>query len=285
MTPARRFDAMRALLLACALGALAPGPVSGATASGATDDTPVTLTQRLGAALPLDSRWLDSDGRSVALADLFADGKPVLLVLGYYTCPQLCGLLMHGVLEAVEAGGPGAHAARIVAVSIDPGDTPATARARLATDLAYASFLRQATQARGPLAEIHLLTGDAAAIDRVVAAAGYRIRLASDPAGNARVDHPAALVVATPHGRISRYLMGVRFDPLELSAAIADARDERTGAVTDRIALLCAHLDLALGHSGAVLDATRAVTALIVIALAAWCWRHRDGVGPRGSER
>jgi protein SCO1/2 len=281
-----RLDVLRALVLVGALAAFSAAPACAAGAARANDDAPVALTQRLGADLPLDSRWRDADGRSVALGDYFADGKPVLLVLGYYTCPQLCGLLMHGVLEAVQAAGPSARSARIVAVSIDPGDTPATARARLATDLAYASFLRRATQARGPLPELHLLTGDAAAIDRVVADAGYRIRLASDPSSDARVDHPAALVVATPHGRISRYLMGVRFDPLELGDALADARDERTGALSDRIALLCAHLDLALGrHSRAVLDATRGVTVLIVLALAAWCWRRRGGAAPRRTVR
>jgi len=275
-----RFEALRSFALAFALAAVAPARA----ANVATDAAPVALTQRVGAALPLDSRWVEADGRSVALADLFADGKPVLLVLGYYTCPQLCGLLMHGVLESVQAAGLRARDTRIVAVSIDPGDTPATARARRATDLAYAAFLRGATQTHGPLPELHLLTSDAAAIDRVVAAAGYRIR--AETAGDARVDHPAALVVATPGGRISRYLMGVRFDPGELGDAIADARDERTGTLSDRIALLCAHLDRTVGrHSDAVLEATRAVALLVALALAAWCWRRRAASGAQGSAR
>ena len=286
MSAARRTNPLRSLVLACALAAFAHAPASATDVARANGDAPVALTQNIGAALPLDSRWLDADGRNVALADFFTDGRPVLLVLGYYTCPQLCGILMHGVLEAVHAAGTSARDARIVAVSIDPGDTPATARARRTTDLAYAAFLRGASDSRAPLPELHLLTGNAAAIDRVLAAAGYRIRAAADPSGGARVDHPAALVVATPRGRISRYLMGVRFAPADVESALADARDERTGTLTDRIALLCAHLDLALGrHSRAVLDATRAVTALVVVALAAWCWRRRDGTPPRRSGR
>jgi protein SCO1 len=282
MTASRVAAAVRSLAIVCVLASMAC-----ASAQPRTVDDAVSLTQRVGAELPLDSRWVEADGRRVALGELFADGKPVLLVLGYYTCPQLCGLLMHGVLEAVHTAGSRAADVRIVAISIDPDDTPATASARRDTDLAYAEFLSQAIDAVRPLPELHLLTGDPIGIGRVNAAAGYRVRRSADPARDtgARYAHPAALVIATPRGRISRYLMGVRFDAAELGAAIADARDEGTGALTDRIALLCAHLDLALGrHSAAVLQATRAVAVLIALVLAAWCWRRR-GDATRGNVR
>ena len=280
MISGHRLDAARSLLLACALVAFASAAASATDVAAANGEPAVALTQRVGAALPLESRWRDADGRGVVLADFFSDGKPVLVVLGYYTCPQLCGMLMHGVLEAVHSAGPRARDARIVAISIDPGDTTATARARRDSDLAYAAFLRDGAAPRAELPELHLLTGDATAIDAVVAAAGYRIRPAADRSGGARVDHPAALVVATPRGRVSRYLMGVRFDPGELGDAIADARDGRSGGVSDRIALLCAHLDLALGrHSRVVLDVARAVAILVALALAAWCWRRRGDAG------
>ncbi len=289
MTVARRLEVLRSLALACALALVCAFPLARARATPveqANGRAAVSLTQNVGGALPLDSRWLDADGRSVALADFFVDSRPVLLVPGYYTCPQLCGLLMHGVLEAVHAAGASARDARIVAVSIDPADTPATARARRDTDLAYAAFLRGAAEPHAPLPELHLLSGDAAAIDRVLAAAGYRIRAGDDLPDAARFEHPAALIVATPRGRISRYLMGVRFAPGELDDALADARAERSGALSDRIALLCAHLDLALDrHSRAVLDATRFVSLTIVVALAAWCWRRRDGDSARRSAR
>ena len=275
--PSRPAAPARTLALLAVLGSLACTPAP----TRANEDA-VALTQRVGAVLPLDTRWVEADGRRLALGELFGDGKPVLLVLGYYTCPQLCGLLMHGVLEAVHAAGPRVRAARIVAVSIDPQDTPATATARRSADLAYASFLRKGADAADPLPDLHLLTGDAAAIDRIVTAAGYRVHRNGDSVrdGGARYDHPAALVVATPHGRLSRYLMGVRFEPAELGAALADARDERTGALTDRIALFCAHLDVALGrHSAAVLQATRAIALLVALALAGWCWQRRRQPG------
>src|SRR4051812_12998683 len=45
--------------------------------------------QRLGAQLSMTLPFRDADGHSVTLAEL-ADGKPTLLALGYYRCPNLC---------------------------------------------------------------------------------------------------------------------------------------------------------------------------------------------------
>ncbi len=52
--------------------------------------------------------------------------------------------------------------------------------------------------------------------------------------------------------------MGVRFDPIELRLALVEADRGRIGALTERLALLCAHLDPRLGrHSAAVLAAVQ----------------------------
>ncbi|HJV59860.1 MAG TPA: SCO family protein [Albitalea sp.] len=245
------------------------------------------LTQRLDASLPLALRLVDAQGRAVRLHDYFDAGRPVLLVLGYYRCPQLCGLLMHGVLQALHDAHVPRSAVRIVGVSIDPGDTPATARARRDLDLAYADFLQGARPPDAAL-DLHLLTGAPADTARLAQAVGWRYEARADDAirdGGAptRFAHPAAVVVITPQGRVSRYLMGVRFDPAELRDALVEASQGRIGTVGDRIALLCAHIDERFGrHSAAVMAATRIVGVLLVVALGAWCWRRRAG-GPPGA--
>jgi protein SCO1 len=231
------------------------------------------ITQRLGEQLPLSLPLTDANGRATTLGEQLAAG-PALLVPGYYRCPELCGLVMHGVLQAVHDG---PLRARIVRLSIDPHDTPATARAARGRDLAFASYLG------GPAPDLHLLVGTSAAIGTLATSLGYRYQHVTDadePA--ARIAHPAAVVVVTPQGRVSRYFMGVNFEPAELRAALDEAARGGVGTLTDRLALLCAHFDPHVGrHSQAVMDIARVVGLLTVAGLAGWCWRRRGpGAAP-----
>jgi protein SCO1 len=241
------------------------------------------IEQRPGAALPLHMELLDEAGRRVRLGNYFGAGRPVLLVLGYYRCPQLCGLLMQGLLEALQGSGVPRRDWRIVGVSIDPQDTPATAHARRERDVAYADFLL-GTQGAGAPLDLHLLTASARDAQALATQAGYVSHAIEDDGAReagARFAHPAAVIIATPGGTVSRYLMGIRFDAAELKVALADAAGDRIGGVTSRVALLCAHFDPQVGrHSAAVMTGARIGGITLAAALAGWCWRRR-GTGAR----
>jgi protein SCO1/2 len=294
MTRARFIPfAVACALVAAHASAPAQDLAAGPALAPAPAPAPISLTQHLQARLPLAAGFTDSDGHPVRLADEFAPGRggtarPVILVLGYYRCPQLCGLLMQGLLEAAHATGLPASAYRIVFASIDPGDTPADAAVRRRVDLAYARFLdggAAASPARAP--SLALLAGSPASIAALTRSVGYVYRpvpaSGDPPADAARFAHPAGIVVVTPDGRISRYLMGVRFDPDELRRALVDASDGRIGSVTDRLALMCAHLDPRLGTwSTTVIAGMRAagIATMLLLGLFVWrrCARVRSGV-------
>jgi protein SCO1/2 len=236
-----------------------------------------SIEQKVGSQLPLDLAVTDASGVSGRLQDYFGTGVPVLLVAGYYRCPQLCGLLMQGLLDALHRSGLPRSRWRIVRFSIDPAETPADARARREFDLAYADFLLGADVPDHSL-DLHLLTLAPAGIDRLADALGYRFE-ATDMQDNssARFAHPATVAVLTPQGRISRYFNGVQFDSADLRLAIADAAGDRLGGVTSRLALLCAHFDPRVGHhSGSVMDALRALCVALAVGLGAWCWKRRE---------
>ncbi len=242
----------------------------------------VQLTQRLDAQLPLALRLADSEGRSLQLADVFGRDRPVVVLLGYYQCPQLCGLVMHGLLEALEQSGLARSDYSILRMSIDPDDTPHSAHVRRDADLAYAAFLRDGRTA-APL-DLRVLTGDAAAIAQFAQAAGVRFVASHDPdaPADARFAHPATVIVATPQGRIAQYLMGVQFDAAEVRLALVAAAGGRIGTLSDRIALLCAHLDPKFGlHTNAVLWTLRALGVALVVLLAALWWRQRTTTTPQ----
>jgi protein SCO1/2 len=270
-----------------ALSALFALPAVAWPADTVTSVPPQTeISQRLDAAVPLDLPFTDASGRAVRLGSYFGDGRPVILVLGYHRCPNLCGLAMHGLLEALDAGGLPPRDYRIVAVSIDPEETPADALARRRIDADYASFLRIGRTPGDPL-DLQLLVGPETSIATLSERVGFAYerdraspaaaRGSADAAAAAsRYAHAAGFVGVTPQGRTSRYLLGVRFDPRELRLALVDAAAGTIGSVSDRLLLFCAHFAPTNGrHDAAVMNLLRIVAVLLVLGLGGWAWRHR----------
>src|SRR5205085_4426844 len=60
----------------------------------------VGIDQRLDAPVPLDTRFVDESGRSVALREYFGR-RPVILALVYYRCTMLCSYILNGVVTGL----------------------------------------------------------------------------------------------------------------------------------------------------------------------------------------
>ena len=58
-----------------------PGPTAGAKIIGKPD-----------AQVPLDLKFTDESGQAVNLGDYFQPNRPVLLIMVYFGCTQLCSL-------------------------------------------------------------------------------------------------------------------------------------------------------------------------------------------------
>lgn len=193
--------------------------------------------QRLGEQVPMSPHFRDSDGRVVTLAEL-ADGKPILLALGYYRCPNLCDLVLHGIAHALPTMPlrPGEDY-QVVFVGIDPRETPADARHA-------AQMLARMNPAAG-VDRWHLLTGDQASIHAVAQAVGFRYF--HDPR-NDQYAHPAGLVVLTGQGKVAQYFFGVGYPPSALRLALVGASHGKLGGLIDRLVLLCCGYDPSTGH-------------------------------------
>src|SRR4051794_25758900 len=63
------------------------------------DTKDVGITEHLGGTVPLGLDFTDSTGRDVKLADYFKQGRPVILQLGYFNCPQLCDKVSQSIME------------------------------------------------------------------------------------------------------------------------------------------------------------------------------------------
>lgn len=219
--------------------------------------------QHVGARLPLDGAFTDERGRQVRLESLFGS-RPVVLVFGYYHCPNLCSTLMDGVLESLADVGLAPGAYQVLGVSIDPAETAELAARKKAS---YAVLIARAG------GELRLLTGRQTQIGALARAAGFEY--AYDAAARQFI-HPAGFLVATPGGRISHYFMGVRFEPRDVRLALVDASSGRIGSPVDRLLLLCSHYDPMTGrYSTAVMTLVRAACLAVLAALGGWIWRQR----------
>jgi protein SCO1/2 len=254
-------NAVVVLLLAALLGC---GPAT-AQALRLPPPPPARFDPVPGTRLPLDAVLRDDTGRQVKLAALF--DRPVVLVPGYYTCPNLCSTLFEGVLQALALSGLAAGDYRLVGLSVDPRDGAAAAATR---KRAYAELLPGGAQ------DLALLTGDGATLARLEAALGYR---AVPDAASGQLAHAAGFVVLAADGRIASAFSGVRFDPAGLRAAVkAAARDEPAPSFRQQVLLLCAHYAPTSGvHTGAALAGVRAGVLLLPLLFLFWLWRRRGG--------
>jgi protein SCO1/2 len=220
------------LLLACWLCAAetAPPPPPHLTARA-------DFQQKLGAALPMAATFTDASGKTASLQQ-WMDGRPTLLMLGYFRCPNLCDVAEQGMAHAVARSGLQAgRDLSVLFVSIDPRDTPAAA----------ASKQRMIANMQGDAdaAAWHVLVGGKASIDALAGAIGYHYFY------DARLDqyaHPAGLVIATADGRVNQYLMGVNYVPQSLRLAVVAASHHTLGSMVDQLVLLCCGYDPATGR-------------------------------------
>jgi len=253
---------MMFLLASPALAATDPSDVLG-----------IAYDQKPGAPLPSDLVLADEAGRPVRIGDLTA-GRPTLLALVYYHCPNLCGIVLGDLMNALRAGGLSpATDYRLVAVSIDPSETPADAQAAKRQHLA--DF-----PTSGAEANWHFLTGSAPALGTLEQAVGYQARF---DAPSKQYIHPAGVVVVTPDGRVARYLLGVGFQAKDVKLALAEARTGTIAAVTRAILLTCWHYDPATGrYSLAIMNLLRLAALLTVgtIGGALWLAFRREGKAP-----
>jgi protein SCO1 len=217
----------------------------------------VGIDQKLDEQVPLYTMLKDEAGRDVPLSTYFSKGKPVLLVPVYYRCPMLCTQILTGVESTLKAVtfDPGKDF-EVVAVSIDPKDTPELAAAKKQT---YLHRYARPNTANG----WHFLTGSEANVRPLMDAIGYHYKY--DPKTD-QYAHASGIMVLTPDGRVSRYFYGVEYAPRDVRLGLVEASQNKIGSPVDAVLLFCFHYDPATGKYGAIaMNLLRASAALFAL--------------------
>jgi protein SCO1/2 len=199
------------------------------------------ISQNLGNQLPLNDRFVDSSGANVSLGTYF-EHRPVVMALVYYKCKMLCPQVLSGMARTLRQVGftPGKDY-DIVVTSIDPMDTPADGAAE------KAHFLESlGTPTAG--ANVHFLTGQQASITDLASATGFNyVRV---PGADGKMDqfaHSSVIMIATPDGRMSKYLFGIDYQPRDVRLAVIQASTHHIGSVSDLILLYCCNYSPSAG--------------------------------------
>ena len=237
----------------------------------------VSFDQKLGAQLPLDLKFRDEYGNTIALGQYFHQ-KPVILSLVYYQCPMLCTQVLNGMVSAflplnLSAG----KEFEVVTVSFDPRETPEMAAAKKDT---YLKRYGRPSAYDG----WHFLTGDQASIDALTQAVGFHY--AFDPKLN-QFAHASGIMIVTPEGKLAQYYYGIEYSPRDLRLGLVEASKNKIGTLVDQVLLYCYHYDPSTGRYGAiamrVMRLGGATTVLLLAGFMLAMWR-RDAHAGKGRD-
>jgi len=203
-----------------------------------------SMENKIGAQLDTNLEFTDERGYPFQLKQLFPGERPVVLVLGYYGCPDMCGQVIHGMLDALNRVDlvPGKDY-QIVNVSIDPRETAEKAAQRKQT------FLPQLHQVGGPEGWRFLVAkqpdpktaaagaeADATSIKALADSVGFRYFWSEH---TNRFDHPGALLFLTPQGKLNRVITGSTFEPDDVRLAILETGKGEKASFWDKVKLSC----------------------------------------------
>lgn len=213
------------------------GPLEGSK-DGLKNEKPrylddIGIEERLGESVNQNLEFKNSRGETVKLGRYFGK-KPVFLMLIYYNCPTLCSLHFGALMNSFrkfdwDIG----DKFEFVAVSIDPNETPADAKAAKETYLN--DYGRPETKDGW-----HFLTGGEENIKELASQVGFKYAWDHNMQQYA---HAAAAYTLTPDGKISYYHYGLNIEPKVLRLSLVEASQNKIGNIVDRLVLFCLQYD------------------------------------------
>ena len=89
-------------------------------------------------------------------------------------------------------------------------------------------------------ASIHFLTGAQSSINDLATATGFHYVRVPGPDGVMnQFAHSSVIMIATPNGRMSKYLNGIDYQPRDVRLALIEASNDHIGTATDAVLLYC----------------------------------------------
>ncbi len=203
------------------------------------------IRDRLGQQLPLHLQFTDSSGNKVRLQDYFKPheqgGKPAILVMGYYDCPVVCGVVLQKVVDAVnELKYKLGDDYQSLYFSFDPTETAErAAEVKVSSIAAYHAGDKAKAESAW-----HFHVGDMESNRELARGLGFDYRKLD----NGEYSHPVGIYVITPEGKVARVFTGYVYPPDQLRLALLDASEGKIAKdMGDRLMMFCYMYDPSAG--------------------------------------
>lgn len=195
-----------------------------------SDPPELGIYEHLDEYLPDDILLVDENYNTVNLKQKI--DKPTVIALVYYECPGLCSPLLEGVADVItKAKIDLGTEYQVFTVSFNPNEKPKLAKDKKSN---YAKLVAGKDVENGWT----WFTGDSANITKLLDALGYKVK----KEGKEYI-HPAAIMVLSPDGKITRYLHGTYFLPFDLKMAVIEASEGKSGPTINKVLKYCFSYD------------------------------------------
>lgn len=211
----------------------------------------VQVIEHLGDTIPLDLQFVTDKMDTVTLRELI--NKPTILSFVYFDCPGLCSPLLEGVGDVIRKSDLTlGKDYQVITFSFNFRDTPEKARDK------KKQFIERYSKdnSEGWI----FLTTDSTTIHKITHSTGFITK-----AVGFDFIHPSAIIAVSPTGKITRYLYGITFLPMDVKLAMAEANEGKARPTIQKIMLMCYSYDPENQRFG--LDVTKIIGTVIAFFL------------------
>lgn len=190
------------------------------------------INEKLGTMVPLDLTFINEKGESVTLRELM-DGKPTMISLNYFRCAGICTPQLNDMakmLGRLDLAENRDYKVLTISFAEDEGYELAAAKQKTMLTAIQREYVPDAWR---------FVIGENNSSGILADLVGFTYQKTVSPAGVVDYVHPAALIMLSPEGKVTRYLNGIEQLPFDVKMALMEAGQGKVGPTIAKNLLYC----------------------------------------------
>lgn len=240
---------MKNIILSCLILLITIPAIAQRGGQGYAPEPEIGIVEKLDEYLPDDIYIINTEGQRENLMSLL--DKPTAIAIVYYRCPGICSPFMTSVAEVVQGSAMEiGKDYQILNISFDPTEGTTLSKGNQSS---YHMLIDKEFDPEG----WRFFTTDSINSRKLTDAVGFKYKRQG-------LDflHTSALIFVSEEGKITRYLHGTYFLPMDLKLAVVETSQGKSGPSMSRLLSYCYSYDPA--GQGYVFNVTRVAGILIL---------------------